>query len=179
MDLKEQEYKELFLAEALENYEELNRLMTELEKNTSNKNAINAIFRITHTLKGNASGMGFTDIEKLSHSLEDLFDNIRAGKLGVDAAIFTDIFKAIDTLGALINSLQTGKVVRYQGIKAKLEVILRKATDELAVTPIKEKLDQPVADAVVKKKVKKSLSLKQILFLILLLKTHSLLLSII
>jgi two-component system chemotaxis sensor kinase CheA len=109
MDLKEQEYRELFLAEALENYEELNRLMTELEKNTTNKNSINAIFRITHTLKGNASGMGFSDIEKLSHTLEDLFDKIREGNLQVDGAIFNDIFKAIDILGALINSLKTGK----------------------------------------------------------------------
>lgn len=128
MDLKEEEYKEIFLTEALENYEELNRLMTELEKNTANKNAINAIFRITHTLKGNAAGMGFEDITKMSHALEDLFGEIRAGKLKVDASVFNDIFKAIDILGALINALKTGKMVRYQGIKTKLEVILKKAS---------------------------------------------------
>ncbi|QHT67724.1 chemotaxis protein CheA [Rhodocytophaga rosea] len=129
MDSKEEEYREIFLAEALENYEELNRLITELEKNTSNKNAINAIFRITHTLKGNAAGMGFEDITKMSHTLEDLFVEIREGKLQVDAAIFTDIFKAIDTLGALIDALKTGKTVRYLGIKTKLEVILKKAAE--------------------------------------------------
>src|SRR5688572_13461802 len=129
MDSKEEEYREIFLAEALENYEELNRLMTELEKDTSNKNAINAIFRITHTLKGNAAGMGFEDITKMSHTLEDLFGEIRESKLQVDAAIFTDIFKAIDTLGALIDALKTGKTVRYLGIKTKLEVILKKATE--------------------------------------------------
>jgi two-component system chemotaxis sensor kinase CheA len=138
MDLKEQEYKELFLAEALENHEELNRLLTELEKNSSNKNAINAIFRITHTLKGNAAGMGFTDIETLSHTLEDLFGEIREDKLQVDPPMFNDIFKAIDTLGALINSLQSGKTVRYQGIKAKLEVILKKAAVQVTDIPVQE-----------------------------------------
>ncbi len=160
MDLKEQEYKELFLAEALENHEELNRLMTELEKNTSNKNAINAIFRITHTLKGNAAGMGFDDIGKLAHTLEDLFNEIREGKLQVDTHIFNDIFKAIDVLGALINALKTGKTVRYQGIKAKLEVILKKASENAlpaasgqnALTPedtsslTNEKANQPPFD---------------------------------
>lgn len=155
MDLKEQEYRELFLAEALENYEELNRLMTELEKNTSNKNAINAIFRITHTLKGNASGMGFTDIEKMSHALEDLFDHIRDGKLQVDASIFTDIFKAIDTLGALIDSLQTGKVVRYQGIKAKLEITLRKIHEKQAVTSSNDQAGSQETIANPKKKSRK------------------------
>lgn len=129
MDSKEQEYREIFLAEALENYEELNRLMTELEKDSSNKNAINAIFRITHTLKGNAAGMGFDDITKMGHTLEDLFGEIRAGKLLVNATIFTDIFKAIDVLGALINALKTGKTVRYHGIKTKLEVILKSAAE--------------------------------------------------
>ncbi|MDO1446695.1 chemotaxis protein CheA [Rhodocytophaga aerolata] len=144
MDSKELEYKELFLAEALENHEELNRLMTELEKNSSNKNAINALFRITHTLKGNASGMGFEDITKLSHTLEDLFNEIRSGKLQVDATIFNDLFKAIDTLGALINSLKTGQPVRYQGIKAKLEVIIRKATENNEVISPIAPIEQPI-----------------------------------
>jgi two-component system chemotaxis sensor kinase CheA len=130
MDSKEEEYKEIFLAEALENYEELNRLMTELEKNTSNKNAVNAIFRITHTLKGNAAGMGFEDIGKMSHTLEDLFGEVRAGNLQLNPEIFNDIFKAIDVLGGLINALKTGKTVSYRGIKTKLEVILKKSAEK-------------------------------------------------
>jgi two-component system chemotaxis sensor kinase CheA len=122
---KENEYKEMFLAEALENYEELNNLFTALEKDVNNKNAIDAIFRITHTLKGNAMGMGFDSIAGLSHVLEDVFSEAKNGSLILDPAIFQVLFKANDKLGELINSITTNKDVKYLGIKTKLEVFLR------------------------------------------------------
>lgn len=99
---KEDEYKELFLAEALENHEELNRLVTALEKNPADAPTINAIFRITHTLKGNAAGMGFGDIAELSHTVETMFGEIRDQRLPLTSDVFSALFKAIDVLGALI-----------------------------------------------------------------------------
>ena len=125
---KEDEYKEIFLAEALDHHEELNRLITALEKKPTDTSAINAIFRITHTLKGNAAGMGFSGIAELSHTLETLFGEIRDQRLSLMADIFTALFKAIDVLGALIRSVQDGSKVSYKGIKTKLEVICKQAT---------------------------------------------------
>lgn len=124
---KEEEYKELFLAEALDNYEEINRLITELEKESDSQSAINAIFRITHTLKGNAAGMGFSGISELAHALETLFGEVRDQKVSLTADIFAALFRAVDTLGALINAVQDGSKVSYKGIKTKLEVISQQA----------------------------------------------------
>ena len=107
------------MAEALDNYEELNRLTTELEKNPTDPSAINAIFRITHTLKGNAAGMGFSGIAELSHTLETLFGEIRSQRISLTPDIFTALFKSMDVLGALIRSLQDGSKVSYKGIKTK------------------------------------------------------------
>lgn len=130
---KENEYKEIFLAEAQEAHEELNNLFTELEKDINSKSAINSIFRITHTLKGNAMGMGFTEIAELSHVMEDVFNEVKSLRLTLDAAIFNSLFKANDVLGQLINSLNTGESVRYKGIKTKLEVLLKNAKSEGAI----------------------------------------------
>ncbi len=129
---KENEYKEIFLAEALESYEELNNLFTDLEKDIANRSAIDAIFRITHTLKGNAMGMGFTAIAELSHVMEDIFNEVKSTRLKLDPVIFSGLFKANDILGKLINSLNTGEEVRYKGIKTKLEVILKNSRHEQA-----------------------------------------------
>lgn len=131
---KEKEYKEIFLAEAQEGYEELNNLFTELEKDIHNKSAIDAIFRITHTLKGNAMGMGFTQIAELSHVMEDIFNEVKSLRLKLDSIIFQNLFKANDVLGQLINSLNTGEEVRYKGIKTKLEVMLKNSKASLAET---------------------------------------------
>lgn len=126
----EEEYKEIFHAEADENQEELNRLFTVLEKDHSSKKAIDAIFRITHTLKGNALGMGFKPIGAMAHTLEDIFGEIRAGKLTLDGDIFNELYKGLDTLTSLIDALKTGEKVKYLGIKTKLGVILRNAKEE-------------------------------------------------
>ncbi|MCD9015854.1 chemotaxis protein CheA [Parachryseolinea silvisoli] len=122
---KDQEYKEIFLAESLENFEEINRLLTQLEKHPSEKNTLHALFRITHTLKGNAAGMGFTGIAELAHVLEDLFGEVRDGNIVMDRPVFEPVFKGVDVLGALINAVRDNADVKYKGIKTKLEVIIR------------------------------------------------------
>lgn len=131
---KENEYKEIFLAEAQEGHEELNNLFTELEKDIHSKSAINSIFRITHTLKGNAMGMGFTEIAELSHVMEDVFNEVKSSRLHLDSNIFSSLFKANDILGQLINSLNTGEAVKYKGIKTKLEVLLKNAKSSEVVS---------------------------------------------
>jgi two-component system chemotaxis sensor kinase CheA len=129
MKNKEEEYKEIFLAEALENFEEINRLLTVVEKSPGDKNTIHALFRITHTLKGNASGMGFTAIGDLAHVMEDLFGEVRDGRLVLDNNIFSPLFKAADVLGQLVNAVRDGSEVKYKGIKTKLEVLLKRAKE--------------------------------------------------
>ena len=125
MKSKDQEYKEIFLAEALENHEELNRLLTVLEKKPADKKSVDAIFRITHTLKGNAAGMGFKNVADFAHVIEDLFGEVREGNLSLDDGIFTSLFKAIDVLGELINATKDDAKVQFRGIKTKLEVLLK------------------------------------------------------
>src|SRR6188768_1506401 len=123
MNGKESEYKEIFLAEALDNVEEVNRLLTVLEKSTGDRDTINALFRITHTLKGNASGMGFTAIAEMAHVLEDLFGLMREGTITFQAELFTSIYKGVDALSGLVNAVRDGGTVKYKGIKTKIEVL--------------------------------------------------------
>jgi two-component system chemotaxis sensor kinase CheA len=130
MGSKEDEYKEMFLAEALDNYEELNTLFTKLEKNTSNKKVVNHIFRITHTLKGNAMGMGFEAITELSHVMEDIFSEVKEDNIKLDEDLFNSLFKANDKLGELITAIKTAEKVNYKGIRTKLTVFLKNSREE-------------------------------------------------
>lgn len=126
---KEQEYREIFLAEAQESQEQLNVLFTDLEKDITNRKAIDAIFRITHTLKGNAMGMGFSEIAELGHVMEDVFNEVKTGKLQLDHSLFDSLYKANDILSELIEAIKIPKAVKYKGIKTKLEVILKNARE--------------------------------------------------
>lgn len=127
---KDLEYREIFLAEALENYTEINRLLTVLEKNIGDSKAIQALFRITHTLKGNSTGMGYEKIAEMAHVMEDFFGEVREGRLSLGSDIFSSVFKAADVLGDLINAIKTPKDVKYRGIKTKLEILIKNAKQE-------------------------------------------------
>lgn len=153
MKSKESEYRELFHAEALENFEELNRLFTDLENDHSDSHAINSIFRIVHTLKGNAMGMGFNEIAELTHVMEDVMGSVQQGNMSLNKDLFDSLFKANDKLGALIDALKTGEKVSYLGIKTKLFVLLEKhvktaeAKEDQAPKKEEKKEDTPAPPA--------------------------------
>jgi two-component system, chemotaxis family, sensor kinase CheA len=150
---KEEEYKEIFLAEAIEGYEQLNKLFTDLEKDHKNVKAIDAIFRITHTLKGNAMGMGFKDIAELGHVMEDIFNEVKIGNISLDESLFNNLFKANDKLGQLIDALKSGAKVNYKGIKAALEVVLRNAKSETPIAVSEQPTTETSAPEVIKEEV--------------------------
>lgn len=132
---KQQQYKEIFLAEAEESLQQLNQQLTVLEKKPTDKKSIDTLFRITHTMKGNAAGLGYQGIADLSHTIEDLFGEVREQRLLLTPDIFTHLFKAIDVLEKLVNALQTDKKVAYKGIRTKLQVIIRRNNENLEEAP--------------------------------------------
>ncbi|GAB4113036.1 MAG: chemotaxis protein CheA [Thermoflexibacter sp.] len=128
--MKNDELKEIFLAEALESYEQLNRFFTQLEKDHTDQKAVEAIFRITHTLKANAAAMGYEGITEIAHLLEDIFGEVKKGNLLLDTQKFNDLFRANDKLGELIQNIDADKKIAYKGLTTKLKVILRESSDK-------------------------------------------------
>lgn len=130
MESKEEQYRQLFLTEALENFEQLNKLFVDLEKDHKNKKVITNIFRIIHTLKGNALGMGYEKIADLAHVMEDVFGAIKEGEVALDSELVDSLFRANDKLGALINALSSDEKVSYLGIKTKLAIFLKNSRED-------------------------------------------------
>lgn len=145
MSNKDTEYQEIFLAEAHENVEEINRLLTVLEKSPSDNASIHALFRITHTLKGNASGMGYTTIAEMAHVLEDLFGELRDGNLQLNHELIETIFKAVDALNGLVQAIKDQRVVKYKGVKTKIEVLLKQIAGRGALPAEKTDTGTPKA----------------------------------
>tara|TARA_B100000795_G_C22457199_1_gene307886 strand:+ start:142 stop:564 length:423 start_codon:yes stop_codon:yes gene_type:complete len=125
-----EDYRKIFHSEADENQEELNRLFAVLEKDYSSKKSIDAIFRVTRSLKAIAVGMGFKPIGALALGLEDVFAQIRLGNLVLEVGVFSELQQGLNVLSALIDGLKTGEKVKYLGVKTKLNVILLKLNEE-------------------------------------------------
>lgn len=104
MDMSQ--YLDMFLEESIENLQNLNEGILELEKTPEDKDTINSIFRVAHTLKGMAGSMGFADIAELTHKMENVLDKFRNDELQITSDVITVLFKCLDTLERMVNNVQ-------------------------------------------------------------------------
>ena len=105
----DKEFLEVFLDEASEFLDKLDYLLPKLEKEPENKEVINEIFRIMHSLKGNAATIGLSDLSEIAHKAEDLLDLVRREKLKVSKEILSALFDVVNFISSYVNALTTGK----------------------------------------------------------------------
>lgn len=99
-----------FVEESTETITKLNNELLRLEADSSDREAIDGIFRRAHTLKGNLGAMGFDEPAKIAHVMEDVLDAIRAGEIPVEADVIDALFAGLDALEATVAGIeQTGE----------------------------------------------------------------------
>jgi two-component system chemotaxis sensor kinase CheA len=100
------QYLDAFIRESEEAITELNNSLLELESDPENQQAMDAIFRTAHTLKGNFGAMGYEDAASLAHAIEDLLDEMREGEREVTPEIMDLIFAGVDQIEAIIHEVE-------------------------------------------------------------------------
>jgi len=98
-----------FLTEAGEHLHALEEALVALEARPDDAELLNGIFRIAHSLKGDALMVGFPRIAEFAHGLEDLLDRLREGALAVDADLTTLLLRAVDVLRGLLAAAAAGQ----------------------------------------------------------------------
>lgn len=66
---------------------------------------INSLFRSAHTIKGSAKMMKLSSIGELAHSMEELLDSVRSGKINLNSQFFHLLFKGVDALLSMTESV--------------------------------------------------------------------------
>ncbi|MFC1614380.1 chemotaxis protein CheA [Gemmatimonadota bacterium] len=77
-----------------------------IESDSEDQEALNAVFRSFHTIKGVAGFLDLKDISDLAHAAEDLLDKARKGNLVLSGVAIDTIFEAVDTLRRLIEQVE-------------------------------------------------------------------------
>jgi two-component system chemotaxis sensor kinase CheA len=67
---------------------------------------INEVFRAAHSLKGGSAMLGLTNVNKLTHKLENVLDEVRAGKLSLTRPLVDVAFRSLDRLESMMNRLR-------------------------------------------------------------------------
>jgi two-component system, chemotaxis family, sensor kinase CheA len=102
------QYLEVFIEESKEHLQSCNDHLLELEKNPNDMTIINEIFRSAHTLKGMSATMGYDDLAKLTHQMENVLDAIRHEIISVSPELLDVVFLAVDDLEAMVQSIASG-----------------------------------------------------------------------
>ena len=108
-----------FCEEAWESLQASENLLIELENNPTSKELINELFRAVHTVKGGSRLIEVKKIEKLSHELETVLDNVRSDKIMLDARLIDISLECIKRIGII-----TDEVAHRGPIKTKINDLL-------------------------------------------------------
>lgn len=138
------QYLEIFIDETKEHLQTLSDQLMILEQEPENMDTINEIFRAAHSLKGMAGTMGFKRMQRLTHDMENVFQEIRSENMKVSPELVDVLFRGLDALeGYLAEILETANegTEENEEICNTLNVIAAKATGKEVTETKKEEAE--------------------------------------
>lgn len=96
----------IFLEESFEGLEVMESSLLNLEEDDAE--AINAIFRAAHSIKGGAGTFGFSNITDFTHVVETLMDELRAGRRSFSDSLKSVLLSAVDCIRLLLEAARDG-----------------------------------------------------------------------
>ncbi|WP_439026126.1 Hpt domain-containing protein [Haloarchaeobius sp. DT45] len=141
------EYLRDFVQESEENITELNNALLELERDPDDDEAMGRIFRMAHTLKGNAGAMGFEEASNLAHAIEDLLEGVRSGQVAVTPELMDEIFAGVDELETMLDDLRASGEIRTDASET-IETLRAVKAAETGIPTISDPDDAALDEAI-------------------------------
>ncbi|WP_058834672.1 chemotaxis protein CheA [Luteimonas abyssi] len=125
IDLKR--FHATYFEESREGLDAMESGLLALEGGERGAELINSVFRAAHSIKGGAATFGFAAMAELTHVLETLLDQIRAGERAVAADAVDAMLGSVDVLRALLAEAEHGRPAETAAIRhahARLQAVL-------------------------------------------------------
>jgi two-component system chemotaxis sensor kinase CheA len=107
--IEDAELREIFKIESAEHIQGLEDGFLRLEKEPQNQAVLEEVFREAHSLKGASRIIGITDVESISHRLEDVLGGAKKGSLTLSSEIIDCLCKGVDAIRNLVREAVTGE----------------------------------------------------------------------
>jgi two-component system, chemotaxis family, sensor kinase CheA len=130
---------QVFLVESEEALDQMENALVALEGRPDNSEAVDDVFRLAHTLKGNAGTLGFAAVTSLAHALEDLLERLRSGALGISSGLVTTLLKAVDALRQMVPLAVGGNDELSPDQRALLEALEAAMPMSVTLPPVVER----------------------------------------
>src|SRR5262245_50660325 len=100
-----------YASESSEHISELESLLLGAERESPSPEAISAILRCFHSLKGLSRVMGASALEKVAHSAETVMSSVSSGQLIFEGDLLEVLLRVLDTIRGLRAELLEGRTV--------------------------------------------------------------------
>lgn len=138
MDFLPEEFEEIlniFRGETEEIIQKMNNNLLQLESMPGNKELLVYLFRDAHSLKGAARMIGFNNIQRLAHKIEDVLGLAKENKISINREISDALYKATDLLSDLIQESVKIKKEYYTDNIQKIIDYIDELTTKYQVEP--------------------------------------------
>ena len=139
-----------FLTETTESLDVVDAQLIVLEQDPSNKEVLDNIFRLVHTIKGTCGFLGLPRLEKVAHAGENVLGQFRDGTLDVTGDAVTVILESLDRIKEILNGLEQTEEEPHgddSSLIARLDAIITGADAPAAeIAPEPEPEPEPEAD---------------------------------
>ena len=144
MNIDLQRFHATFFAESREGLDAMEDGLLALEAGTQDGETIHSVFRAAHSIKGGAGTFGFQTIADVTHVLETLLDELRAGQRQLSADATEAMLGSVDVLRALLSEAEHGQAADPQQVQAIL-TRLRLVLDGKATATAAKAVEAPSA----------------------------------
>src|SRR5882757_9687655 len=110
------QFHDAFFEESFEALDSMEAALLKLDIGAPDKELINTIFRVAHSIKGGSATFGFSDIASFTHSLETLLDELRSGTMQVTVPMSDLLLKSVDVMRAMLRAVQQKQPINSQRV---------------------------------------------------------------
>jgi two-component system, chemotaxis family, sensor kinase CheA len=110
------QFHDAFFEESFEALDSMEAALLKLDIGAPDKELINTIFRVAHSIKGGSATFGFSDIASFTHSLETMLDELRSGAMQVTLAMSDLLLKSVDVMRAMLRAVQQKQPINSQRV---------------------------------------------------------------
>ena len=108
---------EQFIIESRDYLQRIGEILIALEEKGEDKDLLNELFRIVHTLKGNSGLFDFPSMTKLLHSSEDLMNLVRECTIPYSSEIADLLLEAMDIVSIIIDEIEDSGSISHKSIQ--------------------------------------------------------------
>src|SRR5258708_28001570 len=110
------QFHDAFFEESFEALDSMESALLKLDIGAPDKELINTIFRVAHSIKGGSATFGFSEIASFTHSLETMLDELRSGSMQVTLAMSDLLLKSVDVMRAMLRAVQQKQPINSQRV---------------------------------------------------------------